>query len=117
MILHYVFYIHYSLGTDDHNDVYLECQDLSANWEDIAINLRIKKSIIDTIKVDDNTAKQRLSASIDSWLKRQSPNQSLPTWRVLCNAINKINKGAAENIAENHQCDCEKCKGKVIISI
>ena len=109
--------LHYSSDTGDHNDVYLQCQDLSANWEDIAINLRIKRNIIDTIKEDDSKAKKRLLASIASWLKRESPDQPLPTWRVLCNAITNINRGAAEKIAENHQCDCDKCIGKVIISI
>ena len=37
------------------------------------------------------------------------PEQPLPTWRVMCNAIASVDRGSAEQIAKRHQCDCDKC--------
>ena len=36
---------------------------------------------------------------IEAWLKRETPEQPLPTWSRLCNAIANVDLSSAERIA------------------
>ena len=89
--------------------MYPECQPFSAYWEEIGCYLGITKATVSIIKEDNSGAKKRLSGLIAAWLKRDGVNQPLPTWRMLCKAIDKVDSISAEKIARKHQCHCEKC--------
>ena len=79
----------------DFKEVYLTCKGFSANWEDIAISLGIKKSSIEIIARDNpNKVTGCMSDVIATWLRRESLQQQTPTWRNLCIAIANANKNA-----------------------
>ena len=40
-----------------------------------------------------------MSDMIEIWLKRETPEQPLPTWRNMCNAIASVDRSTAERIA------------------
>ena len=40
-----------------------------------------------------------MSAMIETWLKRENPQQPLPTWSRLCDAIASVDRSTAERIA------------------
>ena len=103
---------HYTLfpiGIENFNEVYPECEQFSADWEDIGCYLGITKATVSIIKEDNSGAKKRLSGLIAAWLKRDGVNQPLPTWRMLCKAIARVDRNSAEEIARKHQCHCDKC--------
>ena len=72
------------------------CQQLSVNWEKIGGVLGISKTTIDIIAHDTSAAS--MSKMLSSWLNRDSPDQPLPTWKILCNAIATVDRTAAEKI-------------------
>ena len=73
------------------------CQQLSVNWEKIGGVLGISKTIIDIIAHSASAAS--MSKMLSSWLNRESPDQPLPTWKILCDAIAAVDRTAAEKIA------------------
>ena len=40
-----------------------------------------------------------MSGMIETWLKRETPEQPLPTWSRLCTAIASVDLSSAERIA------------------
>ena len=84
----------------DFNEVYLTTKQFSANWEDIGCILGITKSTIDIIARNNNNNVTRcMSDMIASWLKRETPEQPLPTWKNMCTAIASVDLTTAESIA------------------
>ena len=72
------------------------CQQFSVNWEEIGSVLGVKKATID---ITHDTSAASMSKMLESWLNRNNPEQPLPTWRILCNAIATVDRTAAEKIA------------------
>ena len=98
---------------DAFNKVFIECKPVcAAQWEDIASHLDITRNTVNVIEANNIDVNKKFSKLIEVWLKRDTPEQPLPTWRVMCEAIACVNRGSAEKIAEKHQCHCEKCTGK-----
>ena len=66
----------------------------------IGLGLGISKTTIDGITahrdLDDDGC---MSKIISAWLKIDTPEQPPPTWRILCDAIAKVDSTAAEKIA------------------
>ena len=94
-----LFYIITDFKTD-FNEIYLKTKQFSANWEDIGSRLGIRKRAINIIARNNNNHVNRcMSDIIETWLKRGSPGQCLPTWRNMCRAIAGVDLTAAERIA------------------
>ena len=84
----------------DFNEVFQTTSKFSANWEDIGSRLGITKYTIDIIaRNNGNDVTKCMSNMIEKWLKRETPEQPLPTWSHLCNAIASVDLSAAERIA------------------
>ena len=80
--------------------IYQTTKQFSANWEDIGCILGITKPNIDIIARNNNNNVTRcMSDMIASWLKRETPEQPLPTWRNMCTAIASVDLTTAERIA------------------
>ena len=71
---------------------------------------------MDTIEADNYGSSKRLAGLLDSWLRRWSSNQSIPSWRVLCKAITMVDRSRADAIANKHQCNCSQCTSELILS-
>ena len=74
------------------------CKQFSVNWEEIGNVLGISKPTID-YTAHDTSAASMMSKILESWLNSDNPEQPLPTWRILCNAIATVDRTAAEKIA------------------
>ena len=93
---------HYYIITDiqDFSEVYQTTKQFSANWEDIGCILGITKYAINIIaRNNSNDVTRCMSGMIETWLKRETPEQSLPTWSRLCTAIASVDLSSAERIA------------------
>ena len=72
---------------NDLGEVEQTCQQFSANhWEEIGSVLGIRSTA-------------SMSKMLSSWLQRKNPEQPLPTWKILCDAISTVDRTAAEKIA------------------
>ena len=75
---------------NDLGEVEQTCQQFSAyHWEEIGSVLGIKKT----------RSTSSMSKMLSSWLQRENPEQPLPTWSILCDAIATVDRTAAEKIA------------------
>ena len=75
----------------DFNEVYQTTKQFSASWEDIGCILGITKYTINIIaRNNSNDVTRCMSGMIETWLKRETPEQPLPTWSCLCNAIASV---------------------------
>ena len=84
----------------DFNEVYQTSKQFSTKWIVIGFGLGISKITINGISarrdLDDVGC---MSKIISAWLKKDTPEQPPPTWKILCDAIAKVDKTAAEKIA------------------
>ena len=92
-------------GIDDFNEVNQTCEQFSAKWEKIGGRLDIRKNTIDIIARNNNKdAIKCMSELIATWLKRETLEQPLPTWKMLCTALATVDRTAAEKIAIDKGC-------------
>ena len=70
------------LGIYNHSSVYMACKDVSPNWEDFAALLSVPRPMVERIRQDGKDSSDCLRRMLDEWLKRSSPDQPLPSWRV-----------------------------------
>ena len=104
--------VHYMLplsDIEDYNEIYSSLRELSADWEDIGIHLGIKKNTLDKIRADFSKCDKRLSELLAVWLRRNTLNHPLPSWKNLCIALSKIDRSRAEKIGSEHPCACIEC--------
>ena len=81
----------------------------------IGLGLGISKTTIDGIRdLDDDGC---MSKIISAWLKKDTPEQPLPTWRILCDAIAKVDSTAAEKIATDKGFDFMPTTGNNYICV
>ena len=92
------------IAINDHNVVYERFKEFSANWEEIAMRLRIKRTSINIIKANLGSSMERMSQILVIWLRRETEDQPRPTWRRLCDAFAGIDRVNAEIIAKEHGC-------------
>ena len=79
-------------------------EDLSSNWNLLAIKLRLKIPTIQDIKKNCTDNKNRLSEALTEWLKLNYNHQKYerPSWRRLAEAVRSLDYGIFEEIARNH---------------
>ena len=99
------------LGIYNHSSVYTACKDVSPNWEDFAALLSVPRPMVERIRQDGKDSSDCLRRMLDEWLKRSSPDQPLPSWRVLCDALSSLDLSLSERISSQHQCGCSICTG------
>ena len=88
------------------------CKPFAARWKLLAIHLNISRESVEEIGSNDNDVADCLQKLLSVWLKRESSDQSLPSWRVLCEAIQGLDRTVSERIVAEHQCGCTLCTGE-----
>ena len=84
----------------DFNEVYQTSKQFSTQWIVIALELGISKTTIDGIRErKELDSVGCMSEIISAWLKKDTSEQPPPTWKILCDAIAKVDSTAAEKIA------------------
>ena len=73
-----------SLGVDDLNDVRKELLDVSSNWYDIGLQLRLRTGGLETIEYQNQDVRICLRKMLLHWLKKVDPP---PTWEGLACAL------------------------------
>ncbi len=83
-----------------------------SDWEKLASYLKIGRCTVEKIRVD---IKDNLTGCVmellSVWLKIDSKDQPIPSWRILCNAIAKVDLSHSNTISSEHQCGCHSCTG------
>ena len=92
--------------------MFKECRLFAARWDLLATYLNISRVTVEEIGRDEHDVADCLQKLLSVWLKRESPDQSLPSWRVLCEAIQELDRTVSERIAAEHQCGCTLCTGE-----
>ena len=65
----------------------------------------MKINTLDAIQKDYDDTKDRMFEMLASWLKRESAQQTVPTWNNLIRAVSdSVGIAEAENIAKNFVC-------------
>ena len=101
-----------TIGIHDYNVVFKTCKPFAARWELLATHLNISRESVEEIGRDGHDVADCLQKLLSVWLKRESFDQSLPSWRVLCEAIQELDRTVSERIVAEHQCGCTLCTGE-----
>ena len=101
------------IGIDNHSSVYFACENICPKWEDLAARLSVSRSSVGIIRADGKDSTDCLRKLLDEWLKRSSPEQPLPSWRVLCDALTHLDPPLSKSISAQHQCVCSLCTGVI----
>ena len=81
-----------TIGIHDYNVVFKTCKPFAARWELLATHLNISRESVEEIGRDGHDVADCLQKLLSVWLKRESFDQSLPSWRVLCEAIQELDR-------------------------
>ena len=99
-------------GIDDHSEVFSSCQRISSKWEALGAYLHIRRSTVERIKKDcPSNSSDCVLKLLDGWLRRDSHSQPLPSWRVLCGAMEELDLDLSRVLSAQHQCGCCICTG------
>ena len=99
------------IGIDNHSIVYSACEQIRAKWEDLATHLSAPRPSVEAIRADGKDSADCLRKLLGEWLKRSAPEQPLPSWRGLCDALSHLDLSLSERISDQHQCGCCICTG------
>ena len=101
-------FLHYN--STDRNDDFLDVMDavftLAADWEKIAMKLHLRYDTISAIQKDNpGDTHACLEKAISQWLKENYniAKFGVPSWRTLVTAVETIDIGLANDIAESHK--------------
>ena len=92
--------------------MYSAIVDVCSDWEDLASRLSVYQPSVNTIKTDGKDSVDCLRKMLETWLKRSSDDQPLPSWRGLCDALAHKNLSLSQKISSQHQCGCSYCTGR-----
>lgn len=95
---------------EDCNLVINKCSRVRDKWDTLGTYLDVGRPSISSIKEDNSTAHSRLADLITVWIRREK-EEDHPSWRNLCEALEKIDRGLAMDIAKEHQCNHAECEG------
>ena len=91
---------------EDWNDVIKECSSLAAKWEQLSGFLGLRIETIDTIKENfPNNAVGCWNEALKQWIKQnyRTARYGYPSWRMLLEAIARIDKLLFKKLADKHQ--------------
>ena len=77
---------------------------LEREWRMIGANLRLRNSALNTIKADDSGVQSRLHSAMTEWLRLNYNyrENGLPSWRMLAQAVYRLDRSVFNRIAEEH---------------
>ena len=81
----------------------------SKDWKYIGSELGIELSILQIIEKDCDDVKEMMLDMLDSWLKRGSERQPLPSWNMLLTTLSKFNKTETAQLASKFVCKHGEC--------
>ena len=90
--------------------MYIACKPVSSKWRDLGARLGVFETTLATIEADHRLegVVRCMSAMISVWLRRpqgEVTDEAIPTWRNLCVALSPIDRGLAEGISVEHNCN------------
>ena len=98
------------IGIDDYADIVCKCESVRPYWFQLAHYLKLDLATIESIEISNREPWRCLSSVLSAWLRRTSPRQPRPSWRVLCEALSHLDRGLSETIAQEHtSCQCIQC--------
>lgn len=102
-----MYFINYVLGctfiVDDLREIVLAIQ-TENRWDQLALNLKLAKNIIDEIRHNcrDDIGRCR-QEMVSRWLEK-SPHVTHPSWKTMVEALNILgNNALADKVADEHQ--------------
>ena len=96
----------------------IACKPVSSKWRDLGARLGVLETTLATIEADHRLegVERCMSAMISVWLRRPQGeviDGVIPTWRNLCVALSPIDRGLAEGIAVEHDCNYISPTGEI----
>ena len=91
---------------DDWNDVILVCSSLAPHWEELCAFFCLPLGTSDAIKEKyPNKELSCLNEALKLWIiqKYKTKKYGPPTWKMLLNAIGKIDENLFRKLAKEHQ--------------
>ena len=91
---------------DDWNDVIKECSSLAAKWEQLGGYLGLSIGTIETIKKNFSADVAGCwNEALKQWILQnyRTAKFGLPSWRMLLEAIARVDKLLFKNLADKHQ--------------
>ena len=82
---------------------------ITKDWKYIGSELGIELSILQIIEKDCDDVKEMMLDMLDSWLKRGSERQPLPSWNMLLTTLSKFNKTETAQLASKFVCKHGEC--------
>ena len=101
-----IFMIYPISEEDDWNGVIKECSSLAAEWKQLSGYLGLSIATIDTIKENfPNNAADCLNEALKHWIRQnyRTARYGYPSWRMLLEAIARIDKLLFKRLADKHQ--------------
>lgn len=97
----------HAIDINDFNEVFKYCHSVRAEWKTLASYLGVDRPTVEAIEKDEvGKVAECLQSLISAWLKRSSPTQPQPSWRLLCNAMSHLD---ALLSGDEHKCKCSLC--------
>ena len=84
-------------GNPQLKDAFRELLPLATDWKTIGTLLGLPEHILEKIKTDEDTARDRLQKMLSEWLKQVDS----PTWKALADAVESIDKVRAQEIRKH----------------
>ena len=75
-----------------------------AKWKNLGLNLGLSADRLEVIKQDNESTDERLQAVLCDWLRKKYNIQQngLPSWKMLADAVQPINRALAEKIRDRY---------------
>ena len=89
--------IKYLGGNPQLRDAFRELLPLATDWKTIGTLLGLPEHILEKIKTDEDTARDRLQKMLSEWLKQVES----PTWKALVDAVENIDKVRSQEIRKH----------------
>ncbi len=89
---------------DDLAEVLDALSGLEREWHRIGINLQLRSSALDTTEADNSRVQDRLRSAMTEWLRLNYNyrENGLPSWRMLAQAVYRLDRSVFNRIAEEH---------------
>ena len=104
--LNHFCYIIIPTGIVNFNDVYQWCEPVRYQWDTLATYLPVDRPAVNAIRRDGKDCNDCLQKLLDVWLKRLSPDQPLPSWCTLCEALARLDRNLSKELSSSHPCQC-----------
>ena len=104
--IHEVYSYIFLTDKEDWSDVTCECRSLASRWDELCLFLHLPMGTSDAIKEKyPNKELSCLSEALKLWILRKYKTEKygLPTWKMLLEAVGKIDENLFKTLAKEHQ--------------